>query len=97
MMCGIFTRWKQIVAYYYTPGGFDGTCLKDIILQIIEKAELIGLKVHSVTSDMGAANQAMWRAFSYISATKYSIIKTRCHIHWIIVENCSSLRMLHTF
>lgn len=74
MLGGIFTRWKQIVAFYYTPDGFNGACLKSIIEQIIEKAEFIGLYVHSVTSDMGSVNQAMWRAFSNISAGRYSKI-----------------------
>jgi len=37
MICGIFTRWIQVVAYYYTPEGFNGEILKDIILKIIEK------------------------------------------------------------
>jgi len=75
MICGIFTRWKQIVAYYYTPDVFNGAILKEIILKIIERAELISLKVHSVTLDMGAANQAMWKAFEHISASKYSNVK----------------------
>lgn len=75
MICGILTRWKQIVAYYFTPDGFNGAILKEIILKIIKRAELIGLKVHSVTCDMGGVNQAMWRAFDNISATKYSKIK----------------------
>lgn len=75
MICGIFTRWKQIVAYYYTPDGFTGAILKEIILKIIEKAENLGLLIHSITSDMGGVNQAMWKAFENISANKYSIIK----------------------
>jgi len=75
MICGIFTRWKQVVAYYYTPEGFNDEILKDIILEIIEKTELIDLKVHSITSDMGAVNQSMWRAFKNISATRYSKIR----------------------
>lgn len=71
MICGIFTRWKQIMAYYYIPDGFDGALLKEIILKIIEKAvELIGLKLHSVSSDIGATNQAMWKAFEHTSASK---------------------------
>jgi len=45
------------VAYYYVPNGFNGAILKDIILNIIEKAELIGLKLHSIMSDMGVVNQ----------------------------------------
>lgn len=74
MLGGIFTRWKQIVAYYYTPDSINGACLKPIIEVIIEKAEAIGLYVHSVTSDMGAVNRGMWKAFSNISAGKHAKI-----------------------
>lgn len=59
MLGGIFIQWKQIVAFHYTPDGFNGACLKPIIEQIIEKTEFIGLHVHSITSDMGSVNQAM--------------------------------------
>lgn len=75
MLGGIFSRWKQIVSYHYTPEGFDGARLKPIIEHIIEKAEGIDIYVHGVTSDMGGVNRAMWRAFSHISAGKYSNIQ----------------------
>lgn len=74
MLGGIFTRWKQLVGYYLTPSGFDGAKLKPIIEKIIRKAESIGLYVHSITSDMGGVNQAMWRSFENISANRYGEI-----------------------
>lgn len=74
LLGGIFYRWKQIVAFEFTPDGFNGTCLKQIIEKIIEKAENIGLRVHSITSDMGSVNRAMWRAFSNIGVHRYSLI-----------------------
>lgn len=37
--------------------------MKNIILKVIDKCEKIGLKVHSLTTDMGAENRAMWNAF----------------------------------
>lgn len=48
--------------------------MKPIIVQIIEKAEAIGLYVHSVTSDMGPVNLGMWRAFENIVCSRYSKI-----------------------
>jgi hypothetical protein len=52
--------------------------LGDILLEIFQKTTEIGLTIHSVTSDMGAANQAMWRKFGIITgkhrATKNFII-----------------------
>jgi hypothetical protein len=52
--------------------------LGDILLEIFQKTSEIGLTIHSVTSDMGAANQAMWRKFGIMAgkhpATKNFII-----------------------
>lgn len=66
MLGGISTRWKQTVAYYYTSSSVDGSVLKKIILEIITLAEKLGLKVNSVTSDMGSVNQAMWKSFGIV-------------------------------
>ncbi len=78
MLSGISTRWKQVVAYYYTGSSTNGSVLKDIILSIITKAEHICLNVTTVTSDMGAANQKMWSSFG-ISVTKSSRIHSIVH------------------
>lgn len=77
MLAGIGIRWKQIVAYYYTSNSVDGSQLKPIIYEIIKRAEEIGLLVHSVTSDMGSTNLALWKACN-ISASKYSKIFNSC-------------------
>lgn len=63
MLYGIRARWKQVVAFYFTPKGCNGSQLKPIILELIKKIEAIGLYVHSITSDIGLINRAMWRAF----------------------------------
>lgn len=60
MLAGISSRWKQVVVYYYTSDSVDGTNLKPIICNILEKAERIGLCVHSVTSNMASANVKLW-------------------------------------
>ena len=57
MLGGISTRWKQIAAYYYTGSSTNGSVLKEIILDIINKAENIGLKVTNDISDMHAMNK----------------------------------------
>ncbi|XP_067210069.1 uncharacterized protein [Linepithema humile] len=80
MLAGIFSRWKQVVAYYYTLNGFNGAILKVKLEAIIRKAESIGFYVHSITSDMGSVNQAMWKAFGNISGRKFSLIHNSiCH------------------
>lgn len=80
MLAGIFSRWKQVVAYFYTPNGFNGANLKTVIETVIIKAESIGLYVHSIISDMGPVNQAMWKTFGNISSGKFSLIHNSiCH------------------
>jgi hypothetical protein len=64
MLGGLTTRWKQTVAYFFTGASVKGDLFHDIILEIVYRAEQIGLKVAAVTSDMGSANQAMWRSFN---------------------------------
>lgn len=63
MLGGISSRWKQTVAYYFTSDSVKGGTLKPIINSIISKAEDIGLRVNSITSDMGACNKAMWTSY----------------------------------
>ena len=77
MLGGISTRWKQIVAYFYTGSSTNGSILKEIKLDIINKAENMGLKVTNVTSDLGAMNKKMWSTFGIcVSKTsrKHSIV-----------------------
>lgn len=41
----------------------NGKSFQPIVNQIITEAEKIGLKVNSITSDMGSSNKAMWTAY----------------------------------
>ena len=41
MLAGISSRWKQIVAYYFTGNKTDGTAFRPIILRIIEKQQVL--------------------------------------------------------
>lgn len=63
MIAGLNSRWKQVVAYYYTGDSSDGRVLKDIVLNIIKSCEKIKLKVRAVTSYQGSVNGALWSAF----------------------------------
>lgn len=75
MLGGLFNRWKIPVAYHFTPNNVNGSLLKEIVEQLIQKAECTGLYVHSVTSDMGPVNLSMWRAFGGISYNRHSQIR----------------------
>ena len=63
MLAGISTRWKQTVAYYFTGNSVYGSALKPIITNIVRLASEVGLRIVTVTSDMGACNQSMWKSF----------------------------------
>lgn len=53
MLAGLKSRWKQVVAYYYTGDTVNNGCLKSIMLDIIQRAESTGLRVHVSLSDCG--------------------------------------------
>lgn len=74
MLGGITTRWKQTVAYFFTGNSVDGRVYRDILFQIVEKTEELGLKVISITSDMGPANQAFWKICG-ITAGRHTITR----------------------
>ena len=63
ILTGTGACWKQVVGYDFTGASFEGALLKPIILQIIAKAEKIGLRVNSVTFDIGSNNVSCWNAF----------------------------------
>lgn len=54
MLAGINTRWKQVIAYYFTGNSVNGSVFKKIINMIFEEARNINLDIVSVTSDMGS-------------------------------------------
>lgn len=74
MLAGITSRWKQIVAYYFTSNTVDGSVFKDIINEIFKKTSELGVNILSITSDMGACNQALWRTLG-IMAGRHRTIK----------------------
>ena len=63
MLCGLTTRWKQVVAYYFTGDSFSAEQIKKIILEIFTKASECNFKVLNVTMDMGGGNQSVLREF----------------------------------
>lgn len=66
MLAGIQSGWKVIVAYELTDNINNseyGVELKKMILEIIEKAEDMGLRVHLNVNDMGPLNIKMWKQF----------------------------------
>ena len=77
--------------FYLIPASYNGALLYLVILEIIKKAESIGLFVHSITTDMGPNNLAMWRTFLVGFAGRYSTV-TNSMIY--PVDNIASFGLL---
>ncbi|XP_064469958.1 uncharacterized protein LOC135384699 [Ornithodoros turicata] len=63
MLCGISTRWKQVVGYHYTGDSFSGVDAGNKTVDIIKKCHAIELNVLAITTDMGPGNRSMWQLF----------------------------------
>lgn len=59
MVRGICDKWKQPLFYQ-----FDKKMTKDLLFEIISSLENAGYLVYSMTSDLGADNQALWKALN---------------------------------
>jgi hypothetical protein len=79
MLGGITTRWKQTVAYYFTPNATDGSVFAPIVLEIIKRCHEIGLNIAAITSDMGSANRAMWKKIGIVSGNKAVTVNSFLH------------------
>jgi hypothetical protein len=77
-LSGIAERWKQVVAYHFTDSSISGGSLVELLKTVQAAPSRIGLKVITVTSDMGPSNQAMWRTLG-IQARKDSL--TSCIVN----------------
>lgn len=53
LLSGVCKRWKQIVAYHFTPSQIYKKSIKEVILDIIEQCEKNGLVVICLVCDMG--------------------------------------------
>ena len=57
MLSSLSCNWKQAVYISFSKGPVPGDKLKDIILDVIDAVEEIGLKIRFMVSDQGATNQ----------------------------------------
>ena len=64
MAVGLNTRWKQLIGYHFTDSSFDPDDMYDWLIELIQKMQSIGLRVYSLTMDMGPGNKALWKKLS---------------------------------
>lgn len=79
IFAGLNSRWKQIVAYYFTTDKCDGSSFKPIIVKLTSLGECVGLEIHLVTSDMGPSNLQMWDAFGIVSQKNKEVVNCIPH------------------
>lgn len=90
---GIYAWWhdysvEQSLAYHFTVSSTDGSVLKDLVLEILGKANEIGLHVIAITCDMGSVNCALWKIFGAVIGGK--AIVNKFHILVKITSFCIS-------
>lgn len=63
MFSSLAGNFNQTVAVYGAKGATGGTCLAQLIMQVIRKLEKIGALVHGVVCDGATTNKKMWKEF----------------------------------
>lgn len=56
MLRGVYSKWKQPIAYFHCHTSCPGDLLANLLTTALQKLETVGLKVCAVTSDMGSNN-----------------------------------------
>lgn len=80
---GVKTAWKQVIACEVTGPSTKGILQKQVIEKCVKFAELCGLRVVSLSSDMGSNNRAMWSAFG-VEVTRN---ENQRNIHFTVDSN----------
>jgi hypothetical protein len=62
-IAGLFSHWKQVVAYHFTDSSVSTAALKQVVLEILHECYVIGLYVKVIVCDMGPCNQGLWSLF----------------------------------
>ena len=91
LITGTANRWKYVCRLLLYRWRLTEDVLKDLIFQIIDKAEKIDL--HFVTSDMRLGNMKLWKCCG-INVGRYSELKNY-HIRLILTSAYILLRMYH--
>lgn len=53
MVCGIFRKWKQPIAFYFTKDGVSANVLVDIMVEVLSACFEAGLNVLATVCDLG--------------------------------------------
>ncbi|KAJ3656494.1 hypothetical protein Zmor_015567 [Zophobas morio] len=56
-------EFNQPVAVYAAKGPTNGTCLAQLMIEVIRKLEYCGVVIHGIVSDGASTNRRMWKEF----------------------------------
>lgn len=63
LFCGTVKRIKLVVAHHYTEKAVDGSTLKNVMIECINKLWVAGIFIDAIISDMGPENTSMFKSF----------------------------------
>lgn len=63
MWSSLAENYTQPVAVYATKGPTKGTCLAQLVLEVVKKLENCGAEVHGTVCDGASTNRKMWSEF----------------------------------
>lgn len=61
LLRSVKNNWKQVIGAHITDGTLDPELFKQFIYNCIEFSKQVGLKVVSLSSDMGNENRSLWK------------------------------------
>lgn len=74
MLRGLFSKWKQPLAYFFSNKMFPANSLKNVIYRAIAMLQEIGLKVTVLVSDMGSNNLQLAKMLGVTSEHPYFFV-----------------------
>lgn len=75
MLRGIYSKWKQFLAYYLCHTSCSAQALKNILHEVVNKINLIGLKICALTTDMGSNNLQLAKLLNVTTKNSFFYIE----------------------
>ena len=74
MVRGLYTKWKQPLAYFLTAGTIKAGYLQSLTRKCIDKLDQIGLNVRVIICDQGSNNRSFFQTLENVTIEKPYIV-----------------------